>query len=409
MIDIQKDFSEQLFFKNDPHKTYEDSFLQVWEVDISVESIPDFLSHIDVHPQFYFQARDGSEYAGVGSINNQLKNPLSFEEFYKNVPSVFFYQKEYNWQQLPHKTFDLPEIAICPLQIIRSKSKTILRSLELTGSKAHYPFIHSEKRPFPLIQKNELTPSFMQWLSMFEELNKLWGDLKKVVPARRHTLSLDQTLPVHSFFKQVQSNGQYNFMICKNSETAFLGSSPERLLSFENTQIQTEAVAGTRPKNQAQELLISEKDLKEHQWVVEDIYKNLKPFTDKITCDSKPSLIESKNLAHLKTSLVAEVQTPQVLDWIDSLSPTAAICGFPRPLALQTLQKFEPFQRGFYSAPVGIFDKTSADICVAIRSCYLSTNQLELFSGVGVIPESHAKLEWDELDIKIKPYLNLLK
>jgi menaquinone-specific isochorismate synthase len=41
---------------------------------------------------------------------------------------------------------------------------------------------------------------------------------------------------------------------------------------------------------------------------------------------------------------------------------------------------------------------------VAIRSALLTRRTLSLFAGAGIVAESHAQTEWEELNHKIQPF-----
>lgn len=397
---VQELLQKLFFFKSEPRIC--DGYA---EVEIQDGLFFDQLQNIDLYPKVYFETRDNDFCLGLGKEEKPLAG------FFQ------FYLKEYNWNpQLPVKSFSLPE-KLCPQ--IQIQKKLDMVKLRWSLSLKSISLLNQKTSTFPILLRSQTTPSFHDWLYMFHNIQ--WGDLKKYVPARCQTLFLSDPLDAFPFFLKTRKDNHFNFFIQKSSQETFLGSSPERLLKIKDNLLQTEAVAGTRTKEKAKELLHSEKDLKEHEWVVQDILQKLSPVAAATHKTSEPYLYETKNLCHLKTNIEASLSYSQdrLPLLIEALSPTAAICGYPQDLALQTLQRYEMFQRGFYSAPIGYFDSNSAEIAVAIRSCYLlsensslsrqNSNILELYSGVGVVSESNPTQEWEELDLKIKPYLDLLK
>lgn len=395
---ILEQLQKLFYFKTKVQETNE-----AFEVEIAPPHFKDLLEKINLYPKVFFENRSGYVKLGFGYEKSLLPDFFSF------------YLSEYNWApKIPQKTFGLPESVCSSIQISQNESRCILK-----WSKSLKEIKISQASPstFPLIQKSETTPAYHDWLYMFQKVQ--FGELKKYVPARKQTLTLSEPLNPILFFEKVRKPAHYNFLIQRSENECFLGSSPERLLKIENSTLETEAVAGTRIIDRAQELLSSEKDLKEHEWVVKDIEERLSTFSSHISKDDSPSLYHSKNLAHLKTFIKAQVSEVRINPIVKALSPTAAICGYPHQLALETLQTYEKFQRGFYSAPIGFYDSNSAEITVAIRSCYIysqhsplsptGSNILELYSGVGVVFDSDAANEWTELDLKIKPYMDLLK
>ena len=82
--------------------------------------------------------------------------------------------------------------------------------------------------------------------------------------------------------------------------------------------------------------------------------------------------------------------------------------GLPQDDAIKAIDQLEPYKRGFYSAPLGWFSKDFSEVVVGIRSCLISNNKAYLFSGGGIISDSKIEDEWEELNLKISPIMNLL-
>ncbi|MFC1766852.1 chorismate-binding protein, partial [Planctomycetota bacterium] len=58
-----------------------------------------------------------------------------------------------------------------------------------------------------------------------------------------------------------------------------------------------------------------------------------------------------------------------------SLHPSAAVLGYPRDIAWQTLRVQESFSRGWYAGPIGWVTRDRAEFAVAIRSALLTEAQ----------------------------------
>ncbi|MFA0561872.1 chorismate-binding protein, partial [Vibrio breoganii] len=93
---------------------------------------------------------------------------------------------------------------------------------------------------------------------------------------------------------------------------------------------------------------------------------------------------------------------------LQALQPTAAVAGLPRRLALEFIERHEPFSRAWYSGSVGYISEQSAEFCVAIRSALVQQDNLHLFAGAGIVPGSQAEHEWQELDKKMSTLLSLI-
>lgn len=353
--------------------------------------------NINLFPQFYFQQRDSHKiFIGLGEI------PLSqtFFDRFQTLPEelVFFYNQLFAGNK--------PYVTLPRFQIHIDGDNVQVHSVlkESLPTKTLSPTHHD-----PVIASRFDKPKKADWISLFEKIHEKFEDntFRKIVPARKVTVDLQENLDILDFFKKIIKESNYNYMIRTSEHSAFMGSSPERLLLFEDNQFQTEAVAGTRPKDLAHELLQSEKDLYEHNLVIEDIMDKLKPYADKIAAE-KTAVIDAKNLAHLKTKISAVPTSTNIFNVINSLHPTSAVCGMPKRESINFLRERESFDRGLFASPFGIFNRKFTDIAVAIRCAHIENHRIDLFSGVGVVPQSDPELEWQELEHKIQPYLDLL-
>ena len=74
------------------------------------------------------------------------------------------------------------------------------------------------------------------------------------------------------------------------------------------------------------------------------------------------------------------------------------------------LAEEEPFDRGWYSGPVGWFDAEGNGIFApALRTGVSAGAGWRLFAGAGIVEGSVPALEWDETAIKFEPMLNALE
>lgn len=362
-----------------------------------MSSSVDSYLNLNIFPQFFFQQRDTHKiFIGLGEV------PLSqnFFERFQTLPEelVFFYNQLF--------TGNKPYITLPRFQIHIEGDKVQVHSVFKEALPTQT--LQAEYKPSEVVTRFD-KPKKADWAHLFERIHQKFQDetFKKIVPARKVTVDMTENLNILEFFKKIMKDSNYNYLIRTSEHSAFMGSSPERLLLFENNKFQTEAVAGTRPLERAHELLESEKDLYEHNLVVEDIIEKLKPFADKISSE-KTAVVDAKNLAHLKTKITASPQTTNIFNVIDSLHPTSAVCGMPKRESINFLRETESFDRGLFASPFGVFNRKFMDISVAIRCCHIEKNRVDLFSGVGVVPQSDPEKEWQELEHKIQPYLDLL-
>ncbi|MFW6357976.1 MAG: isochorismate synthase [Chroococcales cyanobacterium] len=203
-------------------------------------------------------------------------------------------------------------------------------------------------------------------------------------------------------------NGKGNF---------FLGASPERLISIQNSQLITDALAGSAPRgktasedaNLAKKLLNSEKEKREHQAVSEFILQRLKEL-DLNPTRSPLQLLQLSNIQHLWTPIQATLPSHlHPLDIVSKLHPTPAVAGVPTAIACEKIQSFENFDRALYAAPLGWVDSQgNGEFIVGIRSAMISGNQAKLYAGAGIVAGSNPDKELAEIQLKLQTMLKAL-
>lgn len=265
------------------------------------------------------------------------------------------------------------------------------------------------------------TPNREDWLRMVEQgLEAVRRkDVEKIVLARRACFEMEQAVdPLTLIYRMREDSGRcYQFCGVHELGIAFVGASPERLYKRVGRSLKSEAVAGTRPRGGTAEeeneyaatLFNSSKEREEHQFVVSSIREGLGPLSDSIHCDGEPSVLKLARLQHLVTRVEAELK-PGVDDvaLLSALHPTPAVGGRPALAAIRLLGDLEPFDRGWYTGPVGWVGPDAAEFAVAIRCGVMAGPQLCLFSGAGIVADSDPAAEWDEIESKLSTFLAIL-
>jgi menaquinone-specific isochorismate synthase len=92
---------------------------------------------------------------------------------------------------------------------------------------------------------------------------------------------------------------------------------------------------------------------------------------------------------------------------LQQLHPTPAVCGVPLKAAKKLISDIEGRSRGWYAGAFGIVGDGHSEFCVSIRSVLIKDKTLQAYSGVGLVPQSQADQEWQELDDKLAALLSL--
>ena len=239
--------------------------------------------------------------------------------------------------------------------------------------------------------------------------------LHKLVPAREIEFSLADgeykellaKIPGRLFYPAMEN--VFRFAL-KSRSSLFFGATPELLFRREGGLIQVPAIAGTRalipgvPESSLrEELMSSEKDRAEHEWVVDGIRAALTALGLKPTCPSEPVVLRVPRLLHLFTPITAvDNRSLPGEKLMEALHPTPAIGGLPRDKAAEFLFTHEAWDRGLFSAPL-LLRSSSRELClVAIRSGLLTKNSLRFFAGAGFVRGSTPEGEWQETEKKLQ-------
>ena len=244
------------------------------------------------------------------------------------------------------------------------------------------------------------------------------GSLRKIVLARARTYAASGPLDPVAVLARLcafESSG-FRFLIEAGQGKAFLGVTPERLLSRNKRSVRSEAIAGTRPRGVddvadrllGESLLASEKDRREHEFVVERLREVLSSLSVSLRVDAEPRILRQAYVQHLATRMQAEIRADfSDADLVALLHPTPAVAGAPVPCAIKALRDLETIGRGLYSGPVGIVSRDKAEIAVAIRSARIDGSTLKAYAGAGIVEGSIAADEWRETVHKLLAFERL--
>jgi menaquinone-specific isochorismate synthase len=212
--------------------------------------------------------------------------------------------------------------------------------------------------------------------------------------------------------------GCYVFSTSNGKGQQFIGASPERLISIHNNQLITDALAGSAPRgktevedgNLGKDLLNSEKDIREHQAVIDFIVDRLLHLGIHPDFSPLPRLLQLSNIQHLWTPIRARIPPDiHLLKILAQLHPTPAVAGVPRDIALQQIRGGESCDRSLYAAPLGWIDRTgNGEFAVGIRSALIDGSRAILHAGVGIVAGSEPDKELAEIQLKLQALLNAL-
>jgi menaquinone-specific isochorismate synthase len=209
----------------------------------------------------------------------------------------------------------------------------------------------------------------------------------------------------------------YIFSTSNGQANNFIGASPERLISIQNKQLVTDALAGSAPRGKttaedvqiANLLLKNRKEKREHQAVSDFLIERLRQL------DLKPQqlplqLLQLSNIQHLWTPIYAHIPHDiQPLEIVAQLHPTPAVAGVSTEIACEQIRRYEKFDRSLYAAPLGWVDyQGNSEFIVGIRSALIEGNRARLYAGAGIVSGSNPDKEFAEIQLKLQSLLKAL-
>lgn len=251
------------------------------------------------------------------------------------------------------------------------------------------------------------------WSRQVEEIrSEIRADVfEKVVAARHCVVELETGAGSLDVLKRLEERfpGCTRFALWQG-DAAFLGATPELLISRRGAAVLSEALAGSTAHGDAARMLASKKEQEEHQLVVRAVLEALEPFCESLRSAPEPRVRELPNVLHMQTPVEGRLRdSTHVLDLVQALHPTPAVGGVPTREAIDWIVDHEDLPRGWYSAPVGWTDANGdGEFFVALRSGLLRDGKAWVYAGAGIMADSDPDAEYAETELKMQALLGAL-
>lgn len=196
-------------------------------------------------------------------------------------------------------------------------------------------------------------------------------------------------------------------------EGAWMGCTPEILISGSQNHYRTMALAGTMQVAESvpvKEIVWSEKNRREQEIVADYIRESVKPYA-RIIEEEGPYTSRAGQLVHLKTEFHLSLlnSNDSILTLVDALHPTPAVCGLPAREAAEFIRANEGYDRSYYSGIVGMLDtEGETNLYVNLRCAHAINDKLSLYAGGGILKDSNLESEWAETNWKMNTILSVL-
>lgn len=380
----------------------------------------DLLPYITSEEIFFFESKE-EDFTFLGLGKSKELDLAQADEFLKNHPQVFlsfqgmFEEKSKSLCYLPEWCF------------IKRQGKielTIFDSLEyLSASPSNLMFHPSVWESFlePWTSYEE-SPESDEWSEMIAQATNLFSNktLEKIVLSRKKVFTYEAPIEMLVMFRELyQANLQsshFSIYHQLNYGESFISFTPERLFTLKNKNLETISLAGSTPRGEdeksdallEEELKNSDKLIREHGLVTEEIKKKLSSVLDSLSI-SDLFTMKLPYIQHRQAKITGTLkEETSPLDLVALMHPTAAVGGLPYSEAKEKILEIEKEKRNYYAAPVGIIGKDFSEVAVGIRSAFIKENKITVYGGAGIVMGSIAEEEWIETGAKMQPFTKVL-
>ncbi len=218
-------------------------------------------------------------------------------------------------------------------------------------------------------------------------------------------------IAIYNRLRQINPS-PYMFYV-KNDVEEIFGASPEILISSNQGQVLTTPTAGTihRGKSDAEDtelarqLLTNLKEIAEHNMLVDlhrnDLSRVCLPQTVKIS--DLMYIIKFSHVQHIVSNITG-IQQPNksAYDVLAAIFPGGVVTGAPKLETIKIIDGNESTPRGVYGGAVGRFSLSGdCDFCLPIRSIFCHQDNCYAQTSAGVVFDSVAEKEYNEVTNKL--------
>jgi anthranilate synthase component 1 len=238
------------------------------------------------------------------------------------------------------------------------------------------------------------------------------GDIIQVVLSQRLTREVGAN--AFDIYRALRSLNPSPYMYYLTyGDLRIVGSSPERLVSVEGTEVVTRPIAGSRPRGEtaeedealAQELLADEKERAEHIMLLDlgrnDIGRVCRYGTVRV--DEQMIIEKYSHVQHIASNVRGELRDDRdQFDVLRACFPAGTLSGAPKVRAMEIIEELEPTRRGPYGGAIGYFSFSgNMDTAITIRTIVCTNGAAHMQVGAGIVADSVPSREYDEC-VKLK-------
>jgi len=250
------------------------------------------------------------------------------------------------------------------------------------------------------------------FMTMVEQLKKhiYRGDVFQIVPSRAFSQGfLGDEFNVYRCLRSINPS-PYLFYFDYGSFKLF-GSSPEAQITINNNEASIFPIAGTfkRTGNDEEDVTLAKKleedpkESAEHVMLVDLARNDLSRHCNGVEVKSFKEVQYYSHLIHLVSKVSGNLQEGvSAFKVVADTYPAGTLSGAPKYKAMQLIDEYEQLSRNFYAGAIGYMGfNNDFNHAIMIRTFMSKNNHLHYRAGAGIVADSIAESELNEVNNKI--------
>jgi para-aminobenzoate synthetase len=248
------------------------------------------------------------------------------------------------------------------------------------------------------------------------------GESYELCLTNRVSLAVGTADPFEIFVRQRNLNPAPYGAFLRCGDLTVLSSSPERFLRISRDgEVEARPVKGTRARGAGseederlrEELRASAKDRAENLMIVDLLRNDLSRVCQvgSVAVDELIGLETHPHVHQLVSTIGGRLRDDRdPLNCVEACFPGGSMTGAPKLRSMQILDRLEPEPRGIYSGALGYLSLGGGiDLSIVIRTAVLRDGVATVGSGGAVTVRSDPEEEWQEMLVKARPTLDVLR
>lgn len=282
-------------------------------------------------------------------------------------------------------------------------------------------------QPAPITPLGELTSlkadppaSFEQAVEQIHEYI-LDGDIFQVNLSRGWSGQFENKVNTTALYRALRKSNPAPFAgLVHWGHFVLMSSSPERLVSIKQQEIQSRPIAGTYPRGKdldsdlalRRDLLAHPKERAEHIMLIDLERNDLGRVCETGTVEVDELMVVEtyEHVHHIVSNVRGRLRseiTP--VDVIRAVFPGGTITGCPKVRCMEIIAELEQKGRSFYAGSMGYLGLDgSMDLNILIRSMLLDEKSVSFRTGAGIVADSDPRKEVEETEHKARGLLRAL-